>query len=471
MALVKAINPSKRSLSQGIKYITNPEKTKEDLISGKDCDAQTALEEMKATKEMYGKTEGRQYKHFVQSFSRDDPLDPSKAHQIGYEMAQKAFPGYEVLVATHTDTDHLHNHILVNSVSFETGEKYRQSIHDLSKIKELSNQICEREGLRVMTKEEQTPGKYLSMNEYQVATKGESWKFKTMADIDQALDRTRSKEEFIRAMEDKGYKVTWNHRKYITYTTPEGNKVRDNKLHDPKYLKEAMENGFERIKENQLQPGQSGRSPDEKRSSGDIGTDILFDKRNERQNQVHSERADQSHRINSAQDGTRREDQTGFRGETPEERDGQKRTVGESQHNSEGLTRRNKGSQSNEFQKAGGDLRNSQRGSEKESGKQHQNDSRGRGSSAPDKNYPESKLEGKGEAIRNTTPDNNRTSDRNSRSVPTGDPLDDTIKALGNSFEKVQKKETFEAERMKQKLEQKMQNPRSKQSQEDELER
>jgi len=71
MALIKAINPAKRSLAQGINYITNPDKTNETLISGKDCDAQQVLEEMQTTKELYGKTQGRQYKHFVQSFSPD----------------------------------------------------------------------------------------------------------------------------------------------------------------------------------------------------------------------------------------------------------------------------------------------------------------------------------------------------------------------------------------------------------------
>src|SRR5665648_486695 len=242
MALIKAINAAKRSLAQGINYITNPDKTEETLISGKDCDAQQVLEEMQTTKELYGKTQGRQYKHFVQSFSPNDPIDPSKAHQIGFEMAQKAFPGYEVLVATHTDKDHLHNHFIVNSVNFETGAKYRQSISELMDIKELSNEICEREGLHVMTKEEQTPGKSLSMNEYQVAVKGESWKFKLMGEIDQSRETSRSKEDFIKSMESKGYHVKWtDERKFITYSTPGGHKVRDNKLHDPNYLKEAME--------------------------------------------------------------------------------------------------------------------------------------------------------------------------------------------------------------------------------------
>src|SRR5665648_1285405 len=77
MAVIKTTNPKVSTLKQGIKYITNPEKT--EFITGKDCTAETALEEMQTTKALYNKTEGRQYMHFVQSFKPDDPLDPSKA--------------------------------------------------------------------------------------------------------------------------------------------------------------------------------------------------------------------------------------------------------------------------------------------------------------------------------------------------------------------------------------------------------
>jgi len=242
MAVIKTTNPKVSTLKQGIKYITNPDKA--ELITGKDCTPETALEEMQATKALYNKTEGRQYMHFVQSFKPDDPLNPSQAHQIGLEMAEKRFKGYEVLVATHTDKDHLHNHLIVNSVSFENGAKFQHSKNDLKAIKELSDQICEREGLHVIR--EKTPGKDLGRNEYQVALKGESWKFKTMAAIDQTMERTQNKEEFVKAMEAQGYQVKWTAgRKHITYTTPEGDKVRDNKLHDPKYLKEGMEKEFQ----------------------------------------------------------------------------------------------------------------------------------------------------------------------------------------------------------------------------------
>jgi len=429
MAVIKAINPSKRSLSRGINYITNPEKTDENLISGKDCDAQTVLDEMKATKELYDKTDGRQYKHYIQSFKPDDPLTPEQAHQIGYEMAQKAFPGFEVLVATHTDKDHLHNHFIVNSVSFESGKKYWQSTKDLQEIKDLSDQICKREGLHVMTKEEQIPGKALSMNEHQVANKGESLKFRLISEIDKSIKTSHSKEEFIKSMEAKGYQVKWvDTRKSITYTTPQigekpGTKFRDNKLHDIKYLKEAMEIGFGRIKEKELQPDQPGRSTAGQR---DQGTDILF------RDQVHSKRADQSHRTNSAQDGTRREDQTGVRDETPREREGQGRAEGETQRNSQLFEARNQRNEGSEFQKNGDDLRSGKRGNAKESGDLQQVHSTDPRTSVSSKKYTKSELEGKVETVRSQSSDFSWDNSLSIGCVSGSDHIDEMIETLGD---------------------------------------
>jgi len=105
---------------------------------------------MELTKEIFNKVDGREYKHFVQSFDPKDTIDPSKAHQLGKEFAKKTFPGYEVLIATHIDKNHLHNHFVVNSVNFEDGAKIQCSPVDLQKMKDQSDQICEREGLYVI---------------------------------------------------------------------------------------------------------------------------------------------------------------------------------------------------------------------------------------------------------------------------------------------------------------------------------
>ena len=112
-----------------MQYVQQEKKTLWDdqqLVTGYDCTARTAYLEMQMTKQQFHKTEGRQYYHFVQSFPEQDHLTPQEAHAIGLEFAQKQFPDFEVVVATHVDTDNLHNHLVVNSVSYKTGMKLHQ---------------------------------------------------------------------------------------------------------------------------------------------------------------------------------------------------------------------------------------------------------------------------------------------------------------------------------------------------------
>ena len=117
-----------------LRYVQQEEKTMwEDrrLVSGWNCTAQSVCSEMQLTKERFHKTDGRQYYHFVQSFAETDDLTPLEAHAIALELVQREFPNFEVLVATHIDTDHLHSHLVVNSVSFQDGRKLHQSATDL----------------------------------------------------------------------------------------------------------------------------------------------------------------------------------------------------------------------------------------------------------------------------------------------------------------------------------------------------
>lgn len=121
---------------------------------------------------------------------------------------------------------------------------------DLQDLKDYSDKLCLEIGASVIPKKEKT--NYIKRNEYRVAEQGKSWKFKLINAIDLSLVESSNKEEFIKSMNKLGYQVNWTDtRKYITYTTPEGYKCRDNKLYDEKYSKGAMENEFRRIKEKQ----------------------------------------------------------------------------------------------------------------------------------------------------------------------------------------------------------------------------
>ena len=232
-----------------LRYVQQEEKTTwEDrrLVSGWNCTAQSVCSEMQLTKERFHKADGRQYYHFVQSFAETDNLTPQEAHAIALELVQREFPNFEVLVATHIDTDHLHSHLVVNSVSFQDGRKLHQSAADLQAHRIANDEICVAHGLEILPPpQKQVKQKRMSTREYRSAAKGESWKFRLINTIDQCMRYAASKEEFISLMESEGYQVRWtDSRKNITYTTPTGMKCRDDRLHEEKYTKEVMEHEF-----------------------------------------------------------------------------------------------------------------------------------------------------------------------------------------------------------------------------------
>lgn len=260
MAIIKAVN-SKANIGKIIDYVTKEEKTDERLISGKDCNPETVKEEMKFTKEQWGKTEGREYKHYIQSFNPEDKITPQQAHEIGRKFAEnEKFKGHEVLVTTHLDKGHLHNHFVVNSVNYENGKKYHEDKKDLSKLKEISNQLSKEYNLTIPTKGNNiTTFDQKKRKAFEKDIKGEnpSYFLQTCKDVKKALNVATSKEEFTKILENKGYKLKcWDNAKSknITLTTPEGKKITDTNLHKtskviPKLSKEEMESEFKRNRE------------------------------------------------------------------------------------------------------------------------------------------------------------------------------------------------------------------------------
>ena len=211
------------------------------LVSGVNCNGENAFTEFMTTKNSYRKNTGTSFYQYVQSFSPREDITPEKAHQIGLEFAAKAWPGHEVLVTTHCDAPHIHTHFVINSVNFENGYKLRENPSSLIKHRALSDEICKAHGLSTLDRYT-GGGSKVSSREYRAAVKGESWKFRLMADIDSAMNKCGSKQEFISEMKKHGYEMTWtDERKYITFTCPNGKKCRDKTLHDEKYLKENLE--------------------------------------------------------------------------------------------------------------------------------------------------------------------------------------------------------------------------------------
>lgn len=220
------------------------------LVSGQNCVPESAYREFMATKHRYNKAKGVFFKQYVQSFKPDCGATPQQIHQIGLEMA-KALDGFEVVVATHIDRDHWHNHLIVNSVNSETGLKIQINEKGLEQLRMKSDEICKQFGLEILKPYQKPKQRTMNQREYRTALRGNSKKLRLMNAIDYAVINSRSKEKFIDMMKRLGYGVKWiDSYKYITYTTPEGQRFRDNRLFGEKYSKENMENlyGLRQIK-------------------------------------------------------------------------------------------------------------------------------------------------------------------------------------------------------------------------------
>ena len=263
MATVTAISTKgggggKKSLD----YICRDDKTEnKKFVTALNCSLPTAYQEFQNTRVMYGKTDGIRYYHFVQSHPSGYNIAPELAYKIAVEFAERAFPGHEVVVATHTDADHIHSHFVLNAVNADTGLKYNSNKFTLQDLRQLSDEICQKYGVTTLSKPEihkQSNG--ITNGEYRVAMRGESWKMALSNTIDMVMKRARSKKQFRFYMKQMGYDVKWeDSRKYITYTCPNGRRCRDNKLHEAKYRKENMEYEFEiRRSERSLQAEYAG---------------------------------------------------------------------------------------------------------------------------------------------------------------------------------------------------------------------
>ena len=230
-----------------MRYVSQVSKTLWDgqrLICGIGCQPETAFDEFLSTKLLHHKDGGVMFYHMVQSFPKGADVDPCTAHEAARRLAGY-FEGCEVLVCTHTDREHIHSHCIINSVNFETGKKVHMADEQIQALRVRNDQICEELGLPKFQRDEQRKTQGMSNAEYYTASKGESWKFELMRVIDECMRCAGNREEFLILLRSEGYDATWtDSRKNITYTTPDGRKCRDSKLHIEKYLKENMEAEF-----------------------------------------------------------------------------------------------------------------------------------------------------------------------------------------------------------------------------------
>ena len=251
MAIVHFVNYKRgtqsRAAMRGVMlYVMQEKKTAWEggpLVSGINCQPQSVYDDFLNTKLLYHKDGGVMFYHMVQSFPKGAAVDPRQAHEAARRLAEY-FDGCEVLVCTHVDREHIHSHCVINSVNFETGKKLHMAKEQIQELMRRNDAICQEMGLPVFEAARQQ-SRGMGGAEYHTALRGQSWKLRLMNTIDECMKYAADKDAFVSLMESEGYAVRWeSSRKYITYTTPDGLKCRDKKLHEEKYCKEAMEHEF-----------------------------------------------------------------------------------------------------------------------------------------------------------------------------------------------------------------------------------
>lgn len=221
-----AVNGEKTTLDTGITYAANPEKTEQLFFtSAINCDScETAYTEMQATKSRFGKKGGVVGYHFIQSFAPGE-VTPEQAHAIGVAFAQRLFgERYEVVVGTHLDRAHLHNHVVVNSVSFVDGKKYHSSPSSYYfEVRSASDILCRENDLSVIAPQ----GKGEHYAEWKAENTGKpTIRGIIRGDIDRFIGEAYTYETFLMLLRRRGY-VVQNRpdRKYVTVLPPGGKRA------------------------------------------------------------------------------------------------------------------------------------------------------------------------------------------------------------------------------------------------------
>ena len=403
MAVIKRI-ASKATPKKIVSYLTQEEKTEEKLIGGKDCDPYNVVNDFNMTQELYGKTGGVKYHHIIQSFSPEDNITPEKAHEIGKELAESQFKGFEVFVVTHKDKDHIHNHLVVNSVSFENGLKYNASNKSLWDIKRESNRLCERENLKTLDLYHKAE-KRISSAEKRIMDRGQiPWKDELRQIIDIARERTKDLQSFREFLEKNFEIETRVTKNSISYKHPDhGKAIRGRSLGD-KYNKEELENEFNGQEKSIFRDGERGTN------FGYEGISDL-DKEFERRADSLEQQINKDHRLNRERERAIQEQRENKR----REEQGTKRENTRSLQDDDKEIRGTERASSRE-------VRKDFEGSRKYQEISHGNDESIKSNGSSSRENRQTELEGQSKTICNSNGNNARSNIDNSRSIPVNKP-------------------------------------------------
>lgn len=272
MAINKVVNKSTKShgaMRNVIEYVLQDKKVREGYvtITGPYAPDQITWDNVYNAfleeKRLWNKDTGRMYAHNIISFHKDEDITPEQCLEIGKEFVEKFFPEHQSLIGVHQDKDHLHVHIVTNSVSFIDGMKLHQTKRDLEKQKEFTNQLCLDRGLTIAEKGKHFDGTAIEEGEVIAWSKDKynllqnetkkSFVAECAIAVLEAREDCHSKDEFIERMEERGWHTTWtDNKKHITFENDKGEKVRDSNLEKSFHVeatKEALIHEFERQNE------------------------------------------------------------------------------------------------------------------------------------------------------------------------------------------------------------------------------
>lgn len=229
----------KSRLDRLINYAINGEKTENKLyVSGINCMPDTAFYEMQNVKKQFFKTKGIECFHGYQSFATGE-VTPEQAHKIGVALAQQVWGNkFQVIISTHLNTDNIHNHFVLNSVSFVDGKRFCNTKKDYALMRITSDKLCEEYGLSVLKKEDKY-NKYATSSLYKELMKDS---------IDYAIANARDYDEFIKILQDLDYIVTDRNDTLSIRREPYKRNTRIERQFGNEYSKENI---FKRILETQ----------------------------------------------------------------------------------------------------------------------------------------------------------------------------------------------------------------------------
>ena len=297
MAIFKAIDKSSKNIG-GSKGVLDYVGKKAENTVGIKCsnDYKEAFKDFQDIKEFYNKLEDRQYKHFTHSFKPGE-IDKERALEMTVKLCEEIFPENQVFIAQHTDRKHIHNHIVVNSVNFENGEKFYYEEKEFDRWRDRADELAQEYGLEIVQPKEKElkVGEIVSKSRDTREVIGKAMNGEKKSDIVtvslaviQAGQEAESKEDFTRLLKEKGVDIDWGettkedgsikYKKYITLTVDENHRVSkkpkfrldslENHIHHPAFNTEKLREHFkelEKKKELEIQKKKEKENSWEKR--------------------------------------------------------------------------------------------------------------------------------------------------------------------------------------------------------------